>query len=75
MLYRLSPANNSFGSLEPISFLGAADLQKTEKDLENLIATHLLDVLFEGAPLLPIFQERQLRAEADIYAIIAKAIL
>ena len=69
MLYRLSPSNDGLGSLEPLSFLDASDLQRTEKDLENLIATHLLDVLFEGAPLLPIFQERQLQSEADIYAI------
>ncbi len=69
MLYRLSPSNDGLGSLEPVPFLDAADLQRTEKDLENLIATHLLDVLFEGAPLLPIFQERQLQSESDIYAI------
>jgi hypothetical protein len=69
MLYRLSPSNQGLGALEPLPFLDASDLQRTEKDLENLLATHLLDVLFEGAPLLPIFQERQLQSEADVYAI------
>lgn len=69
MLYLLSPSNEGLGTLEPLAFLDASDLQSTEKDLENLLATHLLEVLFEGAPLLPIFQERQLQSEADVYAI------
>ncbi len=69
MLYLLSPSNEGLGTLEPLPFLDASNLQGTEKDLENLLATHLLDVLFEGAPLLPIFQERQLQSEADLYAI------
>ena len=69
MLYRLSPSNEGLGTLEPLPVLDASDLQRTEKDLENLLATHLLDVLFEGAPLLPIFQERQLQSEADVYAV------
>jgi hypothetical protein len=69
MLYRLAASNDGLGALEPLPFLDASDLQRTEKDLENLLATHLLDVLFEGAPLLPIFQERQLQSEADVYAI------
>jgi hypothetical protein len=69
MLYTLSRSDVGLGTLEPLPFLDASDLQRTEKDLENLLATHLLDVLFEGAPLLPLFQERQLQSEADIYAI------
>lgn len=69
MLYRLTPSSEGLGSLEPLPFLDASALQRTEKDLENLLATHLLDVLFEGAPLLPIFQERQLQSEADLYAL------
>jgi hypothetical protein len=69
MLYRLAASDDGLGTIEPLPFLDTSDLQRTEKDLENLIATHLLDVLFEGAPLLPIFQERQLQSEADIYAI------
>jgi hypothetical protein len=33
-------------------------LGKLEKDLEIILAKHLLDVLFEDAALMPIFQER-----------------
>jgi hypothetical protein len=40
-----------------------------EKDLEALIASSILDILFEDASLLPIFQERQYQSEADIYAL------
>jgi hypothetical protein len=67
MLYKLSDTGQGLGTLEPFSFLEVADLQRTEKDLENLLADHLLDVLFEDAALMPIFQERQLQAEADVY--------
>ena len=69
VLYRLSATTGALGTLEPLPFLDAADLQQREKDLENLMAAHLLDVLFEDAPLLAIFQERQLQAEADLYAV------
>ena len=69
MLYKLSDTGQGLGTLEPISFLEVASLQRSEKDLETLLADHLLDVLFEDAPLMPIFQERQLQAEADVYAL------
>ena len=69
MLYKLSDTGQGLGTLEPLSFLEVADLQRTEKDLENLLADHLLDVLFEDVALMPIFQERQLQAEADVYAL------
>lgn len=69
MLYKLSDTGQGLGTLEPISFLEVANLQRSEKDLETLLADHLLDVLFEDAPLMPIFQERQLQAEADVYAL------
>jgi hypothetical protein len=55
MLYKLSDTGQGLGTLEPLSFLEVADLQRTEKDLENLLADHLLDVLFEDAALMPIF--------------------
>ena len=71
MLFKLSDTGQGRGTLEPLSFLGVADLQRTEKYLENLLADHLFDVLFEDADaaLMPIFQERQLQAEADVYAL------
>src|SRR4029077_14994017 len=33
------------------------------------LAENLLNVLFEDAALMPIFQERPLQAEADLYAL------
>lgn len=69
MLYKLSAGTSRVNDLEPLPFLDFADLGKIEKDLEILLAEHLLDVLFEGAALMPIFQERPLQAEADLYAL------
>ena len=50
MLYKLTAKGDGLGALEPLPFLEVADLQKREKDLENLLASHLLDVLFETQP-------------------------
>ena len=69
MLYELSDKGQGLGALKPLPFLEVADLQRTEKHLENLLADYLMDVLFEDAPLMPISQERQLQPEADIYAL------
>lgn len=69
MLYKLERHGDKLGTLEPLPFLDAADLQKQEKHVENLLAEHLLGVLFEDAALLPIFQERALQSEADLYAL------
>lgn len=69
MLYRLSDTGRGLGTPEPLPFLDVADLQQTEKDLENLLADNLFDVLFEDAALMTIFQERQRQPEADIYAL------
>jgi hypothetical protein len=69
MLYKLERDGDGLGTLDPLPFLDAADLQRREKHVENLLAEHLLDVLFEDAALLPIFQERSLQAEADLYAL------
>ncbi len=69
MLYKLSRTSDGPGNLEPVAFLDLPDLQKREKDLENLLAEHLLDILFEVAALLPIFQQRSLQTEADVYAV------
>ena len=69
MLYKLTLADSGTKDLEPLPFLDFADLGKIEKDLEVLLATHLLDVLYEGAALMPIFQERPMQAEADLYAL------
>ncbi len=69
MLYKLSDTGQGLGTLEPLPFLEAVDLQQKEKDLENLLADHLLDVLFEDSALMPIYQEHQGQAEADVYAL------
>jgi hypothetical protein len=69
MLYKLKIVDGGANELEPLPFLDFADLGKIEKDLEVLLATHLLDVLFEDAALMPIFQERVMQAEADLYAL------
>jgi hypothetical protein len=65
MLYKLSKTGPKFNAIDPLPFYG---LPK-EKDLENLLAQNLWDVLFEGSQLMPIRQERAWQPEADIYAL------
>ena len=65
MLYKLNEENE----IEKMEFMNFSDQDKLEKDLENLLAKNLTDTLFETKPLLTIFQERSLQAEADIYAL------
>lgn len=69
MLYKLGSSSGKFDKLEPVAFKDFASFGKLEKDLEELIAKSILDVLFEDSSLMPIFQERQYQAEADIYAL------
>ena len=69
MLYKLTTTSNSFDRLKPVGFKDFSDFDKREKDLENLIAENILEVLFEDAPLMPVFQERPMQKEADIYAL------
>lgn len=69
MLYKLITSEEGGKKIEPIPFLDFAQLGKIEKDLEVLLASHLQDFLFEGAGLMPIFQERPMQAEADLYAL------
>lgn len=65
MLYKLGQTNGVFDSIEAMPFQSVP----REKHLENILAKSLLDVLFEGNELMPIFQERSRQAEADIYAL------
>lgn len=65
MLYKMCENTR----LESIPYLSFSALKKMEKDLENLLADNLLSVFFEGAPLMPIFQERSYQNEADLYAL------
>ncbi len=69
MLYKLTDLENEKKKLSPMPFFDLADLQKLEKDLENLLADNLLNTLFEEETLMPIFQERQYKSEADLYAL------
>ncbi|MDE2801134.1 MAG: endonuclease NucS [Gemmatimonadota bacterium] len=69
MLYKLGSTDGKFDTLEPVAFKNFSSFRNREKDLEDLIAKNILDVLFEDASLMPIFQERQYQAEADIYAL------
>ena len=69
MLYKISLTNGKFDHLEPEPFKNFSNFDHIEKDLENLIASSLLEVLFEDSRLMPVFQERQRQAEADIYAL------
>lgn len=66
MLFKI---DDSHTSLEPCPFTDFAGEAKLEKDLENLLATHLLDVLFEATPLMPFQQSRRMQEEADVYAL------
>jgi hypothetical protein len=66
MLYRV---NEMMDSLAPLPFEDASTLGKKEKDLENLLAANLFDVLFEESRLLPFCQEGHGQAVADIYAL------
>lgn len=72
MLYKLSIDQMKPNGLEPIPFYELSELSKIEKDLENLIATNLLDKLFEDNALMLIHQERSFQSEADIYALTEK---
>ncbi len=65
MLYKLGKSAKKFDSIDPLPFSGLP----LEKELEDLIAQNLWDVLFEDSPLMPIRQERSWQPEADIYAL------
>jgi len=55
--------------LKPVGFEDYRRFGGREKDLENLMAKHLFDDLFENNPYLVITQERPFREEPDILAV------
>jgi len=69
ILYKLTLGEDAQNAIEPMEFYELAELDKIEKDLENLLAENLLDKLFEDNALMPIHQERKFQGEADIYAV------
>lgn len=56
-------------TLQPLEFYNVGDLNKNEKDLENLLVKNLEILFTEKNQLMPIFQERQRQEEPDLYAI------
>lgn len=65
MLYKLGRTQNKYDAIDPLPFSGLP----LEKELEDLLAQNLWDVLFESNQLMPIRQERPWQPEADIYAL------
>jgi len=60
---------DEFSKLKPVQFQTLSQIARTEKHLEDLLAQHLFEVLFQETPLLPFHQERPYEAVADIYAL------
>jgi hypothetical protein len=56
-------------TLQPLEFYSVGDLNKNEKDLENLLVKNLEILFTDNNQLMPIFQERQYQEEPDLYAI------
>ena len=69
MLYKLGSTNGNFDRLEPVAFKDFSDFENREKDLENLLAQNILEVLYEQPGLMPIFQESEGESVGDIYAL------
>ena len=71
MLYKLirTAGQPILESMDFTDFSIFKDEGNREKDLENLLAVSLFEVLYEDARLLPIHQERSMQPEADIYAV------
>lgn len=68
MLYTINKNSGKY-EMKPLPFHDFSRYGALEKDLEDMLAEHMMDVVFEKCPLMPIFQERQQQPEADIYAI------
>lgn len=69
MLYEFELTDGSPDALHPLPFYDLESVDRIEKDLEDLLAGHLIDILFEEAPLMPFFQQRSWQSEADLYAL------
>ncbi|MBQ9389920.1 MAG: DUF91 domain-containing protein, partial [Synergistaceae bacterium] len=64
MLYRYEDEGRV---IRPVPYYDYSELQRNEKDLENLLANH-----FGELSLMPIFQERAMQEEPDIFALDAQ---
>lgn len=65
----LASTDRNFDTLQPVEFKDISDFGKNEKDLENLISSSILEILFEESGLMPLCQELQGQSVADIYAL------
>ena len=72
MIYKILKEKSKLKSLEHMPFFDISELNKIEKDLENLISENMLNVLFEDNALMPIYQEKPMQAKADNYALTIK---
>ncbi|MCF8001706.1 MAG: hypothetical protein K9K76_07625 [Halanaerobiales bacterium] len=66
MLYKLDKEETSLSSMP---FFDLSKLDLTEKEFEGLLANHLLEVLYEESPLMPIYREKKGQSKADLYAL------
>lgn len=64
MLYKLKG-----NELEAMKFDDFETLGEKEKNLENLLAKNLMNVIYEDEQLMPVFQERNWKEEADLWAL------
>ena len=62
MLYKPSRTDERFASVEPVAFRDFASFGQREKDLEDLIAQNLFEVLFEDERLMPVYQQQGAQA-------------
>jgi hypothetical protein len=69
MLYRLSLDSESGDDLQALPYMNMQQVNRIEKDLENLLANHLSETLYHHTSLMPFFQERSWQKEADLYAL------
>ena len=66
MFYEIT---DNYSKLRPIEFYNFSNMELIEKQLEDLLAQNLFDVLFFQMALLPFHQESSGEAVADIYAL------
>jgi len=66
MLYKFNKNENK---IDLMPYLDFEDLDKKEKDLENLLAENLSELYVEDGQLMTIFQERYMQEEPDLCAL------
>lgn len=69
MLFELQLDEEGKDDLKPLPFKTLSDLDRLERDLEQILDDHLHDTLYQQAPLMTFFRERSFQEEADLYAL------